>query len=134
MRLPAPGLVVLIGPSGAGKSTWAAANFRPSQIVASDDLRALVGEGPDDQRAGTDAFAVLDLVLERRLKRGLVTVVDTVGLDAARRQQYVALAQRHNIACHAVVFDTPAATNNGTGRCRPRCSAPSWPRPGRWPR
>jgi F420-dependent oxidoreductase-like protein len=107
MRLPAPCLVVLIGPSGAGKSTWAAANFRPSQIVASDDLRALVGDGPDDQRAGTDAFAVLDLVLERRLKRGLVTVVDTLGLDAARRRQYVALAHRHGVAGHAVVFDTP---------------------------
>ena len=61
--------VWLTGLSGAGKSTWAASNFRPGQVVASDDLRALVGEDRHDQRAGTDAFAVLDLVLERRLRR-----------------------------------------------------------------
>src|SRR5213078_102781 len=67
VRLPFPCLVVLVGPSGSGKSTWAAANFRPAQVVAADDMRALVGEGPYDQRAGTDAFDVLDLVLERRL-------------------------------------------------------------------
>ncbi|MDQ1392746.1 MAG: hypothetical protein QOF30_1723, partial [Acidimicrobiaceae bacterium] len=65
VRLPIPCLVVLVGASGSGKSTWAQENFRPGQIVASDDLRALVGEGPHDQRAATDAFDVLALVLER---------------------------------------------------------------------
>lgn len=109
VRLPIPALVVLVGPSGSGKSTWAAANFRPDQVVASDDLRALVGEGPRDQRAGTDAFAVLDLVLERRLRRRLTTVVDTLGLDASRRAGYRAQAGRHGVACHAVVFDTSAS-------------------------
>src|SRR6202011_4596972 len=77
MRLPSPCLVMLIGPSGAGKSQWAAEHFRPGQIVSSDTMRALVGEGEHDQRAGKDAFDVLNLVLERRLARGLVTVVDT---------------------------------------------------------
>jgi predicted kinase len=85
MRVPSPCLIVLVGPSGAGKSAWAAANFRPDQVVASDALRALVGSGQGDQRAGTDAFAVLDLVVERRLARGLLTVIDTLGLDADRR-------------------------------------------------
>lgn len=100
--------MVLVGPSGAGKSSWAASRFAPGQVVASDDLRALVGEGPADQRAGSDAFAVLDLVLERRLRRGLTTVVDTLGLDGERRRGYVALARRHGRPVHAVVFDTPA--------------------------
>ena len=79
MRLPASCLVVLVGPSGAGKSRWAAEHFRPEQIVSSDSLRALVGTGDHDQRAGTDAFDVLDLVLERRLARRLLTVIDTLG-------------------------------------------------------
>ena len=82
MRLPASCLVVLVGPSGAGKSRWAAEYFRSEQIVSSDALRALVGTGDHDQRAGTDAFEVLDLVLERRLKRGVLTVVDTLGLES----------------------------------------------------
>src|SRR5215207_10324850 len=109
VRLPSTCLVVLVGPSGAGKSTWAAAQFRPSQVVSSDALRALVGEGDHDQRAGADAFAVLDDVLERRLRRRLLTVVDSLGLDAAKRRGWLALARRHGVPCHAVVFSTPAA-------------------------
>ena len=108
LRLPVPALVVLVGPSGAGKSTWAERWFRPDQIVSTDRIRGLVGEGEDDQRAGTDAFAVLDLVLERRLARGLVTVIDSLGLDAKKRAGWRALAERHGVAAHAVVFDTPA--------------------------
>ena len=107
VRLPAASLVVLVGPSGAGKSHWAAANFRPDQIVSSDSLRGLVGTAEHDQRAGTDAFDVLDLVLERRLARRLLTVVDTLGLDAARRARYHELASRNGLPAHVVVFDTP---------------------------
>ena len=85
MRLPAACLVVVVGPSGSGKSHWAAANFRPEVIVSSDALRAMVGADENDQRAGPDAFEMLDLVLERRLARRLFTVVDTLGLDPDRR-------------------------------------------------
>jgi F420-dependent oxidoreductase-like protein len=118
MRLPPRSLVVLVGPSGAGKSTWAGAQFRADQVVSSDALRALVGAGEHDQRAGTDAFEVLDNVLERRLRRGLLTVVDTLGLDAARRQGYVALARRHRFECHAVVFETTAEVCRARNRAR----------------
>ena len=65
---------MLVGPAGAGKSSWAAANFRADQIVSSDALRALVGSGEHDQRAGNDAFELLDTVIDKRLKRGLLTV------------------------------------------------------------
>jgi predicted kinase len=85
VRLPTRALVVLVGPSGAGKSDWAAQHFDAAEIVSSDVLRSLVGEGPHDQRAGTDAFAVLDEVVDRRLRRGLLTVVDSLALDGARR-------------------------------------------------
>ncbi|HSK96982.1 MAG TPA: TIGR03560 family F420-dependent LLM class oxidoreductase, partial [Euzebyales bacterium] len=111
---------MLVGPSAAGKSDWARRHFREGQIVSTDDLRALVGEGPHDPRAGTDAFDVLDLVLERRLRRGLLTVVDSLGLDTARRRAWVALARRHGMACHAVAFDTPAAECRARNRRRER--------------
>ena len=120
LRLPTPCLVVLVGPSGAGKSAWAESQFRPEQIVSSDRLRAMVGEGEHDQRAGKDAFEVLDLIVERRLRRGLLTVVDTLGLDGKRRRQFVETARRHGLACHAVAFDTPPevcrARNKERGR------------------
>ena len=125
MRLPFPCLVILVGPSGSGKSTWAAAHFPPDQVVSSDALRALVGEGAHDQRAGNDAFELLDLVLERRLRRRLLTVVDTLGLDPERRTRYRELAARHHVAAHAVVFDTPARV------CRARNNERSPPVPAR---
>ncbi len=120
IRLPTACLVVLVGPSGAGKSTWAESQFRPEQIVSSDRLRALVGEGPYDQKAGKDAFDVLDLVLTRRINRRLLTVVDTLGLDAARRTAYLALARKHGLPCHAVLFDTPASQCRERNRRRDR--------------
>ena len=43
LAIPAPCLVVLVGPGASGKSTWAAAHFRPDEVVSSDRLRAVVG-------------------------------------------------------------------------------------------
>jgi F420-dependent oxidoreductase-like protein len=88
--------------------------------VSADRLRALVGEDEHDQRAGTDAFAVLDLVLERRLKRGLLTVVDSLALDRDRRRGYVAAARRHRVPVVAVAFDVPAADCRSRNAARPR--------------
>jgi hypothetical protein len=56
IRLPSPSLVVLVGPAGSGKSAWAAEHFAPGQIVSSDRLRAVVGEGEHDLAASPDAF------------------------------------------------------------------------------
>lgn len=109
IRLPDPCLVVLVGPSGSGKSQWAADHFSANRIVSSDHLRALVGESEHDQRAGTDAFAVLDLVLEKRMRRRLFTVLDTLGLDRDRRLRYVAQARRHNVPVVAIAFDVSPA-------------------------
>jgi F420-dependent oxidoreductase-like protein len=118
LRLPSSALVVLVGPSGSGKTTWAAAQFRADQVVSTDALRALVGEGEHDQRAGTDAFAVLDDVLERRLRRRLLTVIDSLGLDPARRRSWLAVARRHGVPCVAVTFPTDAAVCRARNRER----------------
>ncbi|HUG83724.1 MAG TPA: TIGR03560 family F420-dependent LLM class oxidoreductase [Euzebya sp.] len=120
LRLPTRCLVVLIGPSGAGKSTWAAAHFRPEQVVASDDLRAVVGESRFDQRAGSDAFDLLDRVLAARLGRRLLTVVDTLGLDADRRAAWVRAAHARGMPAIAVTFDTDAAVIRSRNKAAPR--------------
>jgi F420-dependent oxidoreductase-like protein len=116
---------VLVGPSASGKSTWADEWFAPGEVVSADRLRALVGEGEHDQRAGTDAFAVLDLVLERRLRRKLLTVVDTLGLDPDRRRSYVALARRHGVPVVAVAFDVADAECRARNRRRPGRPVPA---------
>ena len=86
MRIATPSLVVLVGPSGAGKSTWARRHFDEAAIVSSDQLRAAVGIDEFDQRASTDAFAVLNEIVSRRIARKLTTVVDTHGLNADGRR------------------------------------------------
>jgi len=85
VALPDPALVVLVGASGSGKSVWAAEHYRPDEVVSSDRLRALVGSGEHDLGASADAFALLDQIVAARLRRGLSAVVDTLGLDSARR-------------------------------------------------
>jgi F420-dependent oxidoreductase-like protein len=109
LRLPDPCLVVLVGASGAGKSQWAAQWFQPDQVVASDRLRAVVGTSERDQRASRDAFEVLDLIVAKRLRRRLTTVIDSTGLEPKRRGGWRELASRHGVPAHAVVFDVPAA-------------------------
>jgi F420-dependent oxidoreductase-like protein len=104
-RLPEPCLVVLVGPAGCGKSTWAARWFRPELVISTDRLRAMVGTGERDQRAGTAAFEVLDLVVDHRLRRRLTTVVDSTALEAARRKVYVDAARRRDVPVVAGVFD-----------------------------
>jgi F420-dependent oxidoreductase-like protein len=116
--LPAPCLVVLVGPSGSGKSTWAAAHFAPVQIVSSDALRAVVGAGEDDITASDDAFALLEQIVERRTKRGLTTVVDTLGLDPDRRRAWAARAHQNAMPCVCVAFATPLAECRARNRER----------------
>jgi alkanesulfonate monooxygenase SsuD/methylene tetrahydromethanopterin reductase-like flavin-dependent oxidoreductase (luciferase family)/predicted kinase len=104
VALPDPVVVVLVGAAGSGKSTWAASQFAPGQVVSSDALRAMVGRDESDLSASSDAFSLLDTIVEARCKRGLTTVVDTVGLDEHLRARLRALAASARLPCHAVVF------------------------------
>ncbi|MCY4728185.1 LLM class flavin-dependent oxidoreductase [Nocardioides sp. STR2] len=123
MRLPDPALVVLVGASGAGKSTWAAARYRAEEVVSSDALRGVLGSGPHDLDASGDAFAVLETVVAARLRRGLTTVVDTLGLDATRRIAWLDAARAGGLPAVAVLLDTPDA------ECRRRNGARDRPVP-----
>jgi F420-dependent oxidoreductase-like protein len=118
LRLNDPCLVVLVGATAAGKSHWAGEWFHPDQIVSSDRLRAMVGMGERDQRASRDAFELLELIVEKRLRRGLTTVIDSTGLEARRREGWRALAGRHGVPAYAVVFDPPAAVVRERNRAR----------------
>jgi F420-dependent oxidoreductase-like protein len=110
--------VVLVGPAGSGKSTWATRSFTAEQIVSSDRLRATVGRSEHDQGASADAFEVLDLIVDRRLARGLATVVDSTALEDERRRAYRDLARRAGVPCVAVAFDTDEKTCRAQNRSR----------------
>src|SRR4051812_39067399 len=119
IRLPDPCLLVLVGVAGAGKSTWARRWFEPAAIVSADDLRAVVGRHRHDLRATKDATEVLELIVTKRLRRGLLTVIDSTALDPAVRSRYRALADAAGVACHAVVVDTPERETRARNRSRP---------------
>ena len=107
----------MIGPVASGKSSWAAEHFAANQIVSSDALRAVVGETEHDLRASTDAFAVLDDIVARRLRRRLTTVIDTLGFETDLRAAWRQRAHEAQLPCIAVMFDTAAT------ECRRRNSA-----------
>jgi F420-dependent oxidoreductase-like protein len=90
-------------------------------VVSSDRLRAVVGLGERDQRASKDAFEVLELIIAKRLRRRLTTVIDTTGLEAKRRAGWLELAARHGVPAYAVLFDPPAAVlrRRNRGRVNP---------------
>jgi len=112
--IPAPALIVLVGPAGSGKTTWARRRYASNEIVSSDALRAVVGSGEADLDASKDAFAVLDAVVAARLRRGLTTVVDTLGLDPDRRAALIQAGRAAGLPVVAVRFIT------GLDLCRTR--------------
>jgi alkanesulfonate monooxygenase SsuD/methylene tetrahydromethanopterin reductase-like flavin-dependent oxidoreductase (luciferase family)/predicted kinase len=116
--VPDPALVILVGPSGAGKSAWAAARYRPSEVVSSDQLRAVVGSGEADLDASADAFALLDQIVSARVRRGLTTVVDTLGFDEQRRQAQLRLASQAGLPAVAVLFGADPALCRSRNRAR----------------
>ncbi|MES9544377.1 AAA family ATPase, partial [Actinomadura sp. NPDC000600] len=104
--LPENGLIVLIGASGAGKSTLA--RTRPaSQVLSLDRLRGVVGDDPGRQDATGDAADVLKLILERRMARGLNTVIDATNCEQPIRVELVTAAKRHGMPTVAVIVPTP---------------------------
>jgi F420-dependent oxidoreductase-like protein len=110
--------VVLVGVAGSGKSTWARRWFPAPAVVSSDQLRGIVGRHERDQRASKDAFEVLELIVRKRLRRRLTTVVDSTSLEAPRRAKLVALAAGAGLPCCAVAFDVPERQARAQNRAR----------------
>jgi protein phosphatase len=121
VTIPDPALVLLVGPSGAGKSTFAAAHFSPTENVSSDAIRAMLTDDEGDQESSSEAFHVLSLIVNGRLKRRLTTVVDATNLRAANRKGYRGVAARYGVPTVAVAFELPLAdyhARNATRRER----------------
>lgn len=107
LKIPDPALVLLVGPSGSGKSTFAEAHFSPTEIVSSDGLRAMLADDPSDQDASAEAFRLLAMLANGRMKRRLMTVIDATNLRSANRKRFRELAARYGIPTVAVAFDLP---------------------------
>ena len=121
IELPHPALVLLVGPTSSGKSTFAAAHFRPTEIVSSDRCRAPVCDDENDQSATDAAFEVLHLLVDKRLEGKRLTVVDATNVRRQARGALLALARHHSLPAVAIVLDLPPGvprTTRAEGRGR----------------
>lgn len=107
VTIPRLCLLLLVGPSGAGKTTFATRHFKSTEVVSSDECRALVSDDPNDQRATNDAFDLLHLIVDRRLARGRLTVVDATNVQPSARSILVRLAKERHVEPVALVFEMP---------------------------
>ncbi|QKZ18607.1 ATP-binding protein [Streptomyces chartreusis] len=104
--LPKNALLVLIGASGSGKSTLAR-TWPSSQVVSLDRLRGVMADDCGAQDATADAVDAMLLIVDRRMARGLNTLVDATSVYAKDRALLIDAAKRHSMPVIAVVVPTP---------------------------
>ncbi len=119
LKLPELSLILLIGSTGAGKSTFARRLFKPTEIVSSDACRGMVADDENDQSASKDAFELLHYLVAKRLKRGLLTVVDATNVQPEGRKPLVALARQYHVLPVAIVLDVPESVAQQRNAQRP---------------
>jgi protein phosphatase len=107
INIPTLSLVILIGPSGSGKSTFAKAHFAPTEVISSDYCRALVCDDENSLEATRDAFDLLHYIVEKRLARGKLTVVDATSIRANDRKPLVQLARQYHVFPVAIALTIP---------------------------
>jgi protein phosphatase len=117
--IPELSLVVLIGVSGSGKSTFAKRHFKPTEVISSDECRALVGDDANDQSVTKEAFEVLHAIAGTRLKLGRLTVVDATNVQPDARAPLVRLAREHHVLPVAIVLDVPPEVAHARNADRP---------------
>ena len=112
MNIPIPdfSMVMLVGTTSSGKSTLARRHFQPTEIVASDDCRAMIADDPNAQQATSAAFELLHFILAQRLRARRLTVVDASNLEANHRHTLLQIAQDHDCPTIAIVLATDLRT------------------------
>lgn len=111
---------MLCGPAGCGKSTFAAKHFLKTQIVSSDDCRAIVCDDPANQSVSGHAFDLMYFIIEKRLRLGRLTVADATNLKREDRKPVVKVARSFGFNAAALVFNIPLEICLARNRARSR--------------
>jgi len=111
---------MLCGPAGCGKSTFAANHFLPTQIVSSDQCRALVSDDPANQGVSGHAFDLMYFIIEKRLMLGRLTVSDATHLKREDRKPAIKIARYFGFNAAAIVFNIPLEVCLARNRARAR--------------
>ncbi|MDT3695624.1 MAG: polynucleotide kinase-phosphatase [Ignavibacterium sp.] len=119
IKVPELSLVVLIGVSGSGKSSFAKKHFKRTEILSSDECRALVSDDENSQSATNDAFDVLYYIAGKRLKSGLLTVIDATNVQKESRKGLIELGRTYHCLPVAIVLDLPVKVCEERNQSRP---------------
>ena len=107
VKISGDGLVFTVGCSGSGKSTFCRRYFQSSQIISSDQCRKWVSDREDNQQASQDAFSLMYEIVEKRLRRGLLTVLDATHLDNKSIEKIQKYAEVYKRDLYGFVFSLP---------------------------
>ncbi len=107
INIPELALIVLVGTSSSGKSTFAKKHFKATEIISSDYCRALVSDDENNMKATNDAFDLVHFMIEKRLKRGRLTVVDATNLRPESRKSLLRIAKKYHVLPIAIILNIP---------------------------
>jgi len=107
IHIPELSLVMLVGASSSGKSTFARKLFKPTEIVSSDFCRGVVSNDENSLAASADAFELARFITAKRLKNGLLTVIDATNVQESARKDWIRLAREYHVLPIAIVVNTP---------------------------
>lgn len=113
ITLPEIALVVLLGASGSGKSTFAQNHFRREDILSQERFLRMVAGSQNDPKAHEDASEALSFILEKRLKNGLLTVIDGRHVSQASRKPLRQMAKKNHVDMVGIWLDLPEEVLRG---------------------
>jgi len=107
IEIPEIAVVALMGVSGSGKSTFAEQFFKPTEVLSSDFIRALISDDENNLTVNTQTFDTLYYIANQRLDLGLLTVIDATNVQKEARASVLRLAKDQNCHAVAIVLDMP---------------------------
>jgi protein phosphatase len=92
----------------------------PTQVVSSDECRALVSDDASDQKVTRHAFDLLHFIIEKRLLLGRLTVADATNLKREDRGSLVRIGWWFGFNTILIAFNTSFETCLARNRARDR--------------
>lgn len=108
-------LFVLRGIPGSGKSTFIKENKLEQYTISPDNIRLLLGgieyniDGKPciSQNNEAEVWEMVNNLLERRLEKGILTILDATSLQIKTLNKYKKLCEKYNCRLYIVNFNTP---------------------------
>ena len=105
IHLPENTLLILCGPAGSGKSSFAKRHFSHTQVISSDECRALISDDVSNQNVSGHAFDLMHFIIEKRLLLGRFTVADATHLESDSRNILRKICRRYGFLATVIVFN-----------------------------